>query len=62
VIKYIPEIFYITGDDTMFELLAAVPATGDTFPVKGLIIAVGAAIAIAVGCLIFTNKSDKDDK
>ncbi len=60
MIKYIPEIFYITGDDTMLELLAAVPATGDTFPVKGLIVCIGIALALGIGTAIFAGK-DKDD-
>ncbi|MCR4889763.1 MAG: hypothetical protein K5979_11395 [Ruminococcus sp.] len=44
----------------MLELLAAVPATGDTFPVKGLIVCIGIALALGIGTAIFAGK-DKDD-
>ncbi len=51
----------ITGDDTMFEIFAAVPATGDTFPVKTLIICIGIALALGIGTAILAGKGKNDD-
>lgn len=45
------------------NILAAVPATGDNFPAKGLLIGVGAAVVIAVvSALIASKKNDDDDE
>lgn len=47
----------------IYNILAAVPATGDTFPVKGLLIGVGAAVAIAVvSAIIAAKKNNSDDE
>lgn len=47
----------------MLMLLASAPQTGDTFPVKPLIIAVGIAAVIAVASAVIAgkNKKNKDE-
>ena len=46
----------------MFEIFAAVPATGDNFPVVGLLVGAGAAVVIAVVCAVIAGKKKDDDE
>ena len=49
----------------MFDLLtlaAAIPATGDSFPVKLLLIIVGVAAAIAIVTAVISGKKNDNDK
>lgn len=52
--------------DMLNTITAAVPATGDRFPVFPLIIAIGAAVAIAVVTTVISvvkkKKDDRDDE
>lgn len=49
----------------IYTLLAAVPATGDTFPTQKLLIIAGIAVAIAAVTIVaalFRKKDDDDDE
>ena len=53
--------YSFTGGRNMENLLAAVPATGDTFPLHLILIGAGAATLIALASVFLAGKKKDDD-